>query len=223
MSDRTADVVVVGAGVCGLLVASELADAGVEVAIVERGARRSHAEQLRTGEHAGPGALPNHEIHPHARPYPWTYVYGVGGSTLAWSGVHAAVRRGRLPAARDLRGSAATGRSASRSRRLTTRPPSSALGVAGPDGPGAPHPLAPVDELIGPHLAPLRAAPAGAPERRDRPAAAVHGLGDLRTVPVRRPLHRPAHAPGSRLDLPARRHAARAHGGLATCCATAAA
>ena len=49
--------------------------------------RRSHAEQLRTGEHAGPGAQPNHEIHPHARPYPWTYVYGVGGSTLAWAGV----------------------------------------------------------------------------------------------------------------------------------------
>ena len=166
MSERTADVVVVGAGVCGLLVASELADAGVEVAIVERGARRSHAEQLRTGEHAGPGARPNHEIHPHARPYPWTYVYGVGGSTLAWAGVTPRF------AEDDFRLHSAYGVGRDWPFGLEELAPyyaaaETALGVAGPDGPGAPHPLAPVDELIGPHLAP------NGPLPQARPSTAI--------------------------------------------------
>ena len=166
MSARSAEVVVVGAGVCGLLVAAELADAGVEVVIVERGGRRSHAEQLRTGLHAGRGGEPNHEIHPDARPYPWTYVYGVGGSTLAWAGVTPRMAEDDF----RLRSEYGVGRDwpfGLEELEPHYTAAEQALGVAGPDGPGEPHPLAPVDELIGPHLEPYGPLP------QARPTAAI--------------------------------------------------
>jgi glucose dehydrogenase len=83
------DVVVVGSGVSGVLVARELLKAGREVLLVERGGLLTHEEQLRENNVALdiPSAAPNDEPAPGSRSYPWTYVYGVGGSSLHWTGV----------------------------------------------------------------------------------------------------------------------------------------
>jgi choline dehydrogenase-like flavoprotein len=86
---RAADVVVVGAGVAGLLVARELARGGRSVTLIERGGLASHAEQLRSGRHEVTlrTAEHNHETAPGSPDYPWDYAYGVGGSTLLWTGI----------------------------------------------------------------------------------------------------------------------------------------
>ena len=56
--------------------------------MLERGELISHDRQLEERRYAGdsPGARPNHETAPGEPDYPWTYVYGVGGSTLHWPG-----------------------------------------------------------------------------------------------------------------------------------------
>ncbi len=89
MRSITADVAVVGSGICGVLVARELVRAGREVTVLERGGSKSHADQLAEGSHerAEASAAHNHEHHPDSEPYHWDYVYGVGGSSLHWAGV----------------------------------------------------------------------------------------------------------------------------------------
>ena len=154
MTRSTAETVIVGSGVCGLLVARELARAGQEVTVLERGTRRSHGEQLEAERHAAADALsaPNHEDDPGARAYPWTYVYAVGGSTLAWAGVAPRFEPGdfelesRFGVARDWPiGYDELVPWYEEAER--------ALAVAGAVEPA--HPLAPVDELLAPHLKPF--------------------------------------------------------------------
>ncbi len=83
-----ADVVIVGSGISGLLVAAQCAEAGREVLVIERGGLVSHPEQLARRRHEAdvPGARHNHETAPGTPAYPWDYVYGVGGSSLHWTG-----------------------------------------------------------------------------------------------------------------------------------------
>jgi choline dehydrogenase-like flavoprotein len=175
-----ADVVVVGSGVCGLLASWAPLQRGLRVAMLERGALKTHAEQLEDGRWAADvaGAEPNNETAPGTPPYPWSYVYGVGGSSLHWSGA--------AP-----RFSAADFEMRSRFGVMEDWPLSleqlkpfyaaaeAALGVAGaptgaPSGmvpriPGAesqpPHPLSPIDKAVAPHLQPFVPLPQARPSR----------------------------------------------------------
>jgi choline dehydrogenase-like flavoprotein len=83
-----ADIVVVGSGISALLAAWGSLRAGRTVIALERGELVSHARQLEERRYAGrsPAARPNHEVAPGSPGYPWTYVYGVGGSSLHWPG-----------------------------------------------------------------------------------------------------------------------------------------
>lgn len=87
MTAVEADVVVVGAGFAGLLVARELVRAGRHVTVVERGGLKRHAEQIRDGTHEVdlPTTRHTHEV-PEGEDYPWDYVLGVGGGSLHWTG-----------------------------------------------------------------------------------------------------------------------------------------
>ncbi len=156
-----ADVAIVGSGVVGALVARALVDAGKRVAMLERGAHRSHAEQLRDPSWSGdaPGAQWNHEAADGWGPwdpYPWNYVYGLGGSTLRWSGVAPRLAEG------DFRMRSAYGVMEDWPVSYEELVPSferaeAALGVAG--GPGAAaeqpaHPFSPLDQVLEPLLDP---------------------------------------------------------------------
>ena len=83
-----ADVVVVGAGFAGLLVARALLAAGRTVLMLERGFFKPHAAQLGDGHHEVPSAATEHthEPEPGDAAYPWNYVQGVGGGSLHWTG-----------------------------------------------------------------------------------------------------------------------------------------
>ena len=188
MSRRSTEVAIVGAGVCGLLVAKVLAEAGREVTLVERGALRSHHDQFATGRHVSsiPSAAPNHDSDPRARDYPWEYCYGVGGSTLAWAGVAPRFE----PSDFEMRTRFGVGRDWPfgydelepyyvRAEAL--------LAVAGPDGAQPPHPFAPVDELIGPYLQPYRPLPQSRPTLpvNGRPACSAVARCDMCPVDAR--------------------------------------
>ena len=88
MKTAEADLVVVGSGVSGLLASWRPLQRGLRVIMLERGALKTHAEQIADGQWAAdvPGAEPNNETAPGTPAYPWNYVYGVGGSTLHWAG-----------------------------------------------------------------------------------------------------------------------------------------
>jgi choline dehydrogenase-like flavoprotein len=175
-----ADVVVVGSGVCGLLASWAPLQRGLRVAMLERGALKTHAQQLEDGQWATDvaGAQPNNETAPGTPAYPWSYVYGVGGSSLHWSGA--------AP-----RFSAADFKMRSRFGVMEDWPLSleellpfyvaaeAALGVAGapasppplmvPQIPGAEtqpaHPLSSIDEAVAPHLQPFVPLPQARPSR----------------------------------------------------------
>jgi len=80
-----ADAIVVGTGFAGLLVARALLAAGRAVLLLERGALKPHADQLRDGDHEVPSAASEHS-HEQDSEYPWNYVQGVGGGSLHWTG-----------------------------------------------------------------------------------------------------------------------------------------
>ncbi|MEW6306322.1 MAG: GMC family oxidoreductase [Verrucomicrobiota bacterium] len=88
MPAQTTDVVVVGAGACGSLVAKELAERGFSVVVLEAGKRFDPAQDLPNTEANGAKILWNeprvytgkHAIIPKAG-------IGVGGGTLVWLGV----------------------------------------------------------------------------------------------------------------------------------------
>lgn len=189
-----ADVVVVGSGVTGALVARELLGAGREVTMLERGGLKPHAEQLRDRAWStdAPGARPSHEVAPGTRDYPWSYVFGVGGSCLHWTGttprfVGSDFRmRSRYGVMRDWPlGLAELLPYYRRAER--------ALGVAGaPDRPGdpapmPPHPLSPVDRLLREPLAPYGPLPQARPSRPvgDRPACCASATCELCPVDSR--------------------------------------
>lgn len=178
------DIAVVGSGITGLLAAWRPLLDGKRVTMLERGALRTHDEQLASGEWAAdlPGAQPNDETAPGTPPYPWSYVYGVGGSSLHWSGATP-----RLSAA-DFKMRSSFGVMVDWPLSLDELLPfyrgaEAALGVAGAPGGSAPtagapvpgtraqpaHPLSPIDRAVAPHLEPFGPLP------QARPSEAVGG------------------------------------------------
>jgi choline dehydrogenase-like flavoprotein len=163
-----ADVAIVGSGVSAALIARPLLDAGKRVVMLERGAMWTHAAQMEKGggwNDGSPGGRWNHEVAPENDAYPWNYVYGVGGSTLRWSGVAPRLAEGDF----HMR---------SRYGVMEDWPVSyeelvpwferaeAALGVAG--GPGArehqpAHPFSPLDRVLEPLLDPYVPMPQARP------------------------------------------------------------
>jgi glucose dehydrogenase len=203
MRQVEADLAIVGSGVCGLLAAWAPLQAGLRVAMLERGALKTHAEQLVDREHAAdvPGARHNDETAPGTPPYPWSYVYGVGGSTLHWAGAAP-----RFTAA-DFKMRSAYGvmvdwplsleqllpfyRRAEQALGVSGAPRGGAAGGAGPSLPGAralpPHPLSPMDRAVAPHLGPFRPLPQARPSRplQGRPACCGSATCELCPVDAR--------------------------------------
>lgn len=86
---ESADTVIIGSGVAGLLVARELLEAGEEVTIVERGPLRLDADSLPLSQREDRIPSTEHNMDPSPRKggHPWQYGYAFGGSSLLWSGV----------------------------------------------------------------------------------------------------------------------------------------
>ena len=88
MPSESADVVIVGAGACGSLMAAKLAERGMSVVVLEAGKRFDPAVDLANSEANGAKILwteprvyaGKHGVVPKAG-------VGVGGGTLAWLGV----------------------------------------------------------------------------------------------------------------------------------------
>jgi choline dehydrogenase-like flavoprotein len=192
-----ADIAVVGSGISGLLAARASLQAGRRVAMVERGALKSHAAALEDGRVAADvaGARASHETAPGTEPYPWSYVYGVGGSSLHWTG--------NTPRFRptDFRMRSEYGVMLDWPFGLDELVPyyrraERLLGVAGGAGMRA-HPLSAMDQLVAGPLAPYGPLPQARPSRPvgARPAccgsavcelcpvdsrfSALNGLGDV--------------------------------------------
>jgi choline dehydrogenase-like flavoprotein len=176
---RTADVVVVGSGVAGLLTSRELIAGGREILLVERGGLKPHADQLADGSHAidADTAEENHETSPGAPEYPWRYVYGVGGTSLHWTGVATRL----LPADLELHSRYGVGADwpvsyeelapfwAEAERELAVAGGTNPL-LPGTDVSAQPaHPFSPVDDLVAPLLEPY------APLPQARPTLPVDG------------------------------------------------
>jgi glucose dehydrogenase len=187
MKTIEADLAIVGSGVCGLLAAQAPLRAGLRVAMLERGALKTHAEQLADGEWAAavPGARHNNRTAPGTPPYPWSYVYGVGGSTLHWSG--SAPRF----SATDFKMRSSYGVMVDWPLALEQLLPfyrraEQALGVSGaPGGAGLPpFPLSPMDRAIAPHLGPFRPLPQARPSRSIQGRPACCGSATCELCPV---------------------------------------
>jgi glucose dehydrogenase len=199
------EVVVVGSGVSGVLVARELLKAGREVLLIERGGLVTHSRQIEetfpTGEEAVaqavasldlPSATPNNEPAPGSRPYPWLYVYAVGGSSLHWTGVTPRL----LPADFELRSRYGVGRDWPISYRELAPFYDEAerlLGIAGgrnrlfpeTEGPPQPpHPYAPADRLVRSLLGPYFPLPQARPTRSIEGRPACCGSGRCELCPV---------------------------------------
>lgn len=184
MKTVEADIAVVGSGISGLLASWAPLQAGLRVAMLERGALKTHEQQLADGTWAAavPGAAPNLETAPGTPFYPWSYVYGVGGSSLHWSGATPRF------AATDFKMRSSFGVMVDWPLSLGELEPwyaaaEAALGVAGaPAGGSAPpgsllsgartlpaHPLSPMDRAVAPHLQPF------GPFPQARPSEAIEG------------------------------------------------
>ncbi|MFL5872747.1 MAG: GMC oxidoreductase [Solirubrobacterales bacterium] len=196
------DLVVVGSGPAGLLASWRPLQRGLRVTMLERGALKTHAEQLADGQWAAavPGAEPNDETAPGSRPYPWSYVYGVGGSSLHWAGAALRFR------AADFKMRSSFGVMEDWPLSLEELEPfyaqaEAALGVAGAPSagpppaelgiPGAralpPHRLSPIDETVAPHLQPFVPLPQARPSRpiQGRPACCGSAVCELCPVDAR--------------------------------------
>jgi glucose dehydrogenase len=200
MKTIEADLAIVGSGVCGLLSAWAPLQAGLNVVMLERGALKTHAEQLADGRWAAdvPGAEPNNETTPGTPPYPWSYVYGVGGSTLHWDGATPRFSetdfkmRSNYGVMTDWPLSPAEllpyYRRAEQALGVSGAPDHPAAAAAGPPLPGAralpPHPLSPMDRAVGPHLAPFRPLPQARPSRSLQGRAACCGSATCELCPV---------------------------------------
>jgi glucose dehydrogenase len=197
-----ADIAIVGSGVCGLLAAWAPLQAGARVVMLERGALKTHAEQLADREWAAdvPGAAPNNETAPGTFEYPWSYVYGVGGSTLHWSGTTPRF------VANDFRMRSSYGVMVDWPLSLEDLEPyyaraEEALGISGapeaeasgggPPLPGArtlpAHPPSPMDRIVGPLLEPFGPLPQARPSQplQERPACCGSATCELCPVDAR--------------------------------------
>lgn len=192
-----ADVAVVGSGFAGLLTARELVNRGREVLLIERGGMRRHAEQLeeRTIEHSAfevdtPTAAHNHE-EAEDTPYPWDYLYAVGGSSLHWGGVAPRF----LPADFELRSRYGVGVDwpiGYEELEPFYGAAERVLGVAAGDSPyprsarsvQPPHPYSPIDRMIRPLLEPYYPLPQSRPTRSVGGRPACCGSGRCTLCPV---------------------------------------
>jgi len=187
------DNVIIGSGLAGVLVARELAAAGQRCTIVERGSLMTWDEQIRLGrwQEDSPTSELNHENDPAGLDYPWTYVYGVGGSTNRWAGTSPRFLpedfevKSRYGIMRDWPLSYAElaphYHSAER-----------AMGVAGGDNaltpdtdyPLPPHPFGGQDRVVAPHLKPMVPLPQARPTKAVGKRAACCGSGRCQLCPV---------------------------------------
>jgi choline dehydrogenase-like flavoprotein len=190
-----ADVAIVGSGVSGLLVARSLLRSGRNVVMLERGALKTHAEQLRDGVHAAdvPGARHTHETAPGTPDYDWGYEFAVGGSTLHFEGQTPRFH----PHDFRLRSEYGVGEDwpiGYGDLEPYYEEAERVLGVAGGpvghDGTRAsqpPHPLSPADRLIAPYLRPFEPLPSVRPSRPigNRPACCGSAVCELCPVDSR--------------------------------------
>jgi choline dehydrogenase-like flavoprotein len=187
------ETVIVGSGLAGVLVARELAAAGQRCTIVERGSMLSWQDQARLGRWQDdlPTSAPNHENDPAAVDYPWTYVYGVGGSCNRWAGTTPRFLpedfevRSRFGIMRDW---PLTYSELAPYYRAAER----AMGVAGADNPLMPatdypvpaHPPGGQDRALEPHLQPMIPLPQARPTEPLGTRAACCGSGRCQLCPV---------------------------------------
>jgi len=87
MAAESADVVIVGAGPCGSLVASELASRGASVLVLEAGSRFEAADLKNREANAGQILWNEPRVYAGEHPIVPKAGIGVGGGTLAWLGV----------------------------------------------------------------------------------------------------------------------------------------
>jgi glucose dehydrogenase len=196
------DVAIVGAGVAGVLVAAELSGSTRDVTLIERGAFKSHADQVRDGQHTVPIATAesNHEAHPTTPGDQWGYEYGVGGAGLHWGGVSPRL----LPSDFELRSRYGVGRDwpfsyaelepyyALAERALSVSGSENALFGPAYRPPLPPHPFSPTDLMLRPYLRPYHSLPQARPTRSvgGRPACCGSGSCSLCPVDARySPLH----------------------------------
>jgi len=193
MGTLEAETVVIGSGLAGVLVARELAASGQRCTILERGSLMSWDEQarLKRWQEDLPTSELNHENDPSGLDYPWTYVYGVGGSANRWAGTSPRFLpedfevRSRYGIMRDwpltYAELAPFYRSAER-----------AMGVAGAenalmpatDYPVPPHPPGGQDQVLEPHLKPMIPLPQARPTEAIGTRAACCGSGRCQLCPV---------------------------------------
>jgi len=203
MKTVDADIAIVGSGVSGLLAAWAPLQAGQRVAMLERGALKTHAQQLADRKWAAdvPGAQPNSETAPGTPAYPWEYVYGVGGTALHWSGTAPRF------VASDFKMRSTYGvsvdwplalddllpyyRRAEQALGITGAPDEGPPSGGGPPLPGArtlpPHPYSPMDRIVAPYLQPFRPLPQARPSQsiQGRPACCGSATCDLCPVDAR--------------------------------------
>jgi choline dehydrogenase-like flavoprotein len=185
-----ADLAIVGSGVAGMITARASLHAGRRVVMLERGGLVTHREQLETRRHSAdtPGARPNLETAAGTDPYPWDLVFGVGGSSLHWTG---STPRFTEP---DFRLRSEFGVMRDWPLGLEELEPSyrraeRALGVAGaPPGRGGSalpaHPFSALDRVVRPLLQPYLPLPQARPTRPVDGRPACCGSGTCGLCPV---------------------------------------
>ena len=193
MTATDADVVVVGAGFAGLLVARELVAEGRSVTVLERGTRLSHRQQIENRAHevVVPTTRHNDEA-AEGTDYAWLYTYGVGGSSLHWTGVAPRL----MPSDFELRSRHGVGRdwpvSYSELEPFFEEAEQTLSVAGGPNPvfgrayspPLPPHPLSPVDEAVALALEPFYTLPQARTSRRVGGRAACCGATTCELCPV---------------------------------------